>query len=562
MLSRFALSVVLAGSCLAQDAARMDQIVQSYVADHKFMGTALVARGSQVLFSKGYGSADLEWDVPNSPNTKFRLGSVTKQFTAASILLLEERGKLSVNDPVKKYLPDAPAAWDKITIYNLLTHTSGIPSFTGFPDYAKLEPFPTTAAQLVARFRDKPLDFQPGEKWSYSNSGYVLLTYLIEKITGDSYEKFVRENIFTPLGMKDSGYDSNSAVIPHRASGYVSGKNGFENAGFVHMTIPQGAGALYSTTEDLLKWEQGLFGGKLLQAASLEKMTTPFKNNYAFGLQVETAGGRKVIEHGGGIEGFNTELEYYPEDKLTVAVLGNVNGPAPGEIAKKLAALAHGETVKLQSERKEITLDPKVPSRYVGAYQMAPGVAMLITLEGNQLTSKLGNQAPVPIFPESETMFFTKVVDAEIEFPKDDGQGKASQLTLHQNGRDMTAKRLDDAEAKRVADAAAAAAKRFKDQTAAPGSEAALRKMIEDLRSGKPDYDTMSPGLAAATRQQLPQLQSTVTELGAVQSVTFKGVGPAGPDIYQVKFEKGSLEYRIWLASDGKVESANVHPVQ
>jgi CubicO group peptidase (beta-lactamase class C family) len=561
MLSRFALFFLLAGTCLAQDAARMDQIVQVYVANHQFMGTALVAHGSQVLFSKGYGSANLEWDVPNSPNTKFRLGSVTKQFTAASILLLQERGKLNVSDPVKKYLPDAPAAWDKITIFHVLTHTAGIPNFTGFPDYAKLEAFATTPAELVARFRDKPLDFEPGEKWSYSNSGYVLLSYLIEKITGDTYEKFVRENIFTPLGMKDSGYDSNSAVIPHRASGYVSGKNGFENAGFVHMSVPQGAGALYSTTEDLLKWEQGLFGGKVLQAASLEKMTTAFKNDYAFGLGVQTTGGHKLISHGGGIQGFNTELDYYPEDKLTIVVLGNVNGAAPGEIARKLAALAHGETVKLPSERKEITLDPKVLSRYVGAYQLGPG-AMLITLEGNQLVSKLGNQAPVPIFPESETMFFTKVVDAEIEFPKVDGPGNASQLTLHQNGRDMTAKRLDDAEAKKVADAAALAAKRFKDQTAAPGSEAAVRKMIEDLRLGKPDYDMMSSGLAAATRQQLPRLQPMISDLGAIQTVTFKGVGPAGPDIYLVKFEKGSLEYRIVLAPGGKVESLNARPAQ
>src|SRR5947208_9400112 len=152
MLTRFALFVLLAGSGLAQDAARMEQIVQSYVANHQFMGTALVARGPQVLFSKGYGSANLEWDVPNAPNTKFRLGSVTKRFTAASILLLEERGKLSVNDPVKKYLPDAPAAWDKITIFHLLTHTSGIPNFTSFPDYPKFETFATTAEQLVARF--------------------------------------------------------------------------------------------------------------------------------------------------------------------------------------------------------------------------------------------------------------------------------------------------------------------------------------------------------------------------------------------------------------------------
>ncbi len=539
----------------------MDQVIQPYVANHQFMGSVLVARDGQVIYSKGYGSADLEWDVPNSPGTKFRLGSVTKQFTAASILLLEERGKLSVNDPVKKYLPDAPAAWDKITIFNLLTHTSGIPNFTGFADYQKLEPFAATPEQLVARFRDKPLDFEPGEKWQYSNSGYVLLGHLIEKITGDSYEKFVRENIFTPLGMKDSGYDSNFAVIPHRASGYVPGKNGFENAGFIHMSIPHGAGALYSTTEDLLKWEQGLFGGKLLKAASLQKMTTPFKSNYAFGLQVETAGGHKVIEHGGGIEGFNTELAYYPDDKLTVVVLGNVTGGAPGDIARKLAAVAHGETVKLQSERKEITLDPKVLARYVGAYQMTAGADMLITLEGNQLFSKLGNQGAIPIFAESQTMFFPKVVDAELEFTKDDEQGRPTEMILHQSGRDQAAKRMDDAEFKRIADAAAAAAKRFKDQTAAPGSEAALRKLIEDLRLGKPDYDHMSTGLAAATRQQLPQLQSALTQLGALQSVTFKGVGPGGADIYAVKFANGSLEYRILLGADGIVEGAQVRPM-
>jgi CubicO group peptidase (beta-lactamase class C family) len=564
MISRFVLLALLAGSCLGQDAARMDQIVQSYAANNSFMGSVLVARDAQVLFSKGYGSANLEWNVPNAPDTKFRLGSVTKQFTAASILLLEERGKLSVSDPVKKYVPDAPAAWDKISIFHLLTHTSGIPNFTGFPDYAKLEPFATTAEQVVARFRDKPLDFGPGEKWNYSNSGYVLLTYLIEKVTGGSYKTFVQENIFTPLGMKDSGYDSNSAVIPHRASGYVLVNNQLENAGFVHMTVPQGAGALYSTTEDLLKWERGLFGGKILRAASLEKMTTPFKDNYAFGLQVTTVGGHKVIDHGGGIQGFNTELAYYPEDKLTVVVLGNVNGAAPGQIAPKLAALSHGETVSLPGERKEITLDSKTLSRYVGAYQMAPGVNMLIFPDSNQLLSKLGNQQAVPIFPESQTMFFLKVVDAELEFSHDVDQGRPSQLTLHQNGRDMPAKRLDDAEAKPMIEAAAAAnaafAKRFKDQTAAPGSEAALRKMIEDLRLGKPNYDLMSPGLAEATRQQLPQLQSTIVKLGALQSVTFKGVGPGGADIYQVKFEGGALEYRIWLAPDGKIDSANVRP--
>jgi hypothetical protein len=190
---------------------------------------------------------------------------------------------------------------------------------------------------------------------------------------------------------------------------------------------------------------------------------------------------------------------------------------------------------------------------------MVPGVNMTITLADSQLISQMSGQGKVPLFAKSETMFFPKVVDAEIEFPKD-AKGRASQLILHQNGRDMTAKRLDDAEAKKVIDAAAAFEKRFKDQTAAPGSEAALRRIIEEVRLGKPNYDLLSPGLAAATRQQLPQLQSMIAGMGALQAVTFKGVGPGGADIYQVKFEKGSLDYRIWLGPDGKVESANVRP--
>jgi hypothetical protein len=287
-------------------------------------------------------------------------------------------------------------------------------------------------------------------------------------------------------------------------------------------------------------------------------MTKPFKSDYAFGLSVQTSGGHKSISHGGGIEGFNTDLEYFPDSKITVVVLGNLNGGAPGDIAKKLAAVAHGEEVKLTGERKEITLGAAQLNRYVGAYRMEPGGNMLIALEGNHLTSKLGNQPPVELFPESETMFFLKVVDAQVEFPKGDGQ----QVILHQNGRNMAGIRLYDADAKRLMDAAAVVAKRFKDQTAAPGSEAALKKMIEGVRAGKPDYDSMSASLAAATQQQLPQLQSSLAQLGATQSVTFKSVGPAGPDIYQVKFEKGALEYRIWMSPDGKIESANVRPVQ
>jgi CubicO group peptidase (beta-lactamase class C family) len=440
MSGRIILAVLLTASCLAQDktstadVARMEQLIKAYV-PARFMGSVLVAQDGKVLLDKGYGFANLEWDVPNTPTTKFRLGSITKQFTAASILLLEEQGKLKVEDPVKKYMPDAPAAWDKITIFHVLTHTSGIPSFTGFPDFESHEAQAMTPEKLVEWFRDKPLEFEPGTKWNYSNSGYVLLGYLIEKISGESYSEFVQQNIFTPLGMKDSGYDSNSAIIAHRAAGYTPGKSGAVNAGFVHMSIPFSAGALYSTTEDLLRWEQGLFGGKVLTAASLAKMTTPFKQDYAFGLGVSTQNGHKMIAHDGGIQGFNTALAYYPDDKLVVAVLANVNGPA-GQIAGNLAKVALGEKVVLPTERKEITLSPQILKQYVGTYELTPKFSLAITLEDGQLISQGTNQGKVPMFAESETMFFLKLVDAQIEFVKNE-KGEVTNLVLHQNGRDI-----------------------------------------------------------------------------------------------------------------------------
>jgi CubicO group peptidase (beta-lactamase class C family) len=433
--------LLVASPCLAQDAARMEEVVQSYVRDKSFMGTVLVARGTDIILNKGFGSANLEWDIPNTPTTKFRLGSLTKQFTAASILLLEERGKLKLEDPIKKYVSDAPAAWDGITIFNLLTHSSGIPNFTSLPDYNSMKVWDTPVAKAIGAFRDKPLDFPPGEKMSYSNSGYLVLGYVIEQVAGTSYEKFVTDNIFTPLGMKDSGYDSSTAVIPRRAAGYAPSAGGPVNAGYIHMSIPHGAGALYSTTEDLLRWEQGLFGGKLLAPASLAKMTTPFKNDYALGVIVQAASGRKIIQHGGGIEGFNTYLAYYPDNKLTVAVLANLNGGAPVQIGTKLADLAFGGTVTLTSERKEITLPVATLQKYVGTYEVAPGATMTMRLDGDHLTTQLTNQRAIPVFAESETKFFLKVVDAQVEFFMD-ANGTVTHAVMYQNGGQRKVMRL------------------------------------------------------------------------------------------------------------------------
>ena len=201
------------------------------------------------------------------------------------------------------------------------------------------------------------------------------------------------------------------------------------------MSIPFSAGALYSTTEDLLRWEQGLFGGKVLKPESLAKMTTPFKQDYAFGLGVSTQNGHKMIAHDGGIQGFNTALAYYPDDKLVVAVLANLNGPA-GQIAANLAKVAHGEKVELPTERKEITVSPEILKQYVGTYELAPTFSITITLENGQLMTQATNQQKLPLFAESETMFFLKLVDAQIEFVKNE-KGEVTNLMLHQNGRDV-----------------------------------------------------------------------------------------------------------------------------
>jgi CubicO group peptidase (beta-lactamase class C family) len=421
----------LAGTAAAQDVARMREIVHDYVDNKTFMGSVLVARDGEVLLSEGYGSANLEWNIPNSPATKFRLGSITKQFTAAAILLLEERGKLALDDPLEKHLADAPAAWDAVTIYHVLTHTAGIPSFTSFPEYMTLKLSPSPVEKTVRLFWDKPLEFAPGERMSYSNSGYVLLGYLIEQVSGQSYATFLRDNIFTPLGMTNSGYDTNAAILPERAAGYTSGPNGIVNTAYIDMSIPHAAGALYSTTEDLLRWTQGLFGGKSLSAASVEKMTTPFKNAYALGVTVMTQNGRTVISHSGGIEGFNTSMAYFPETKVTVVALGNLNGSAPDQIVQQLGAATHGETVVLSSERRQIDLPDEVLAEYEGTYPISPNFSLTITLEDGALISRAEGQPDVPLYAEAKDKFFTRTIDAQIEFERGD-DGKVAALVLRQ----------------------------------------------------------------------------------------------------------------------------------
>ncbi len=407
---------VLAHTSSAQAPGRFQQVVQPYVDAQMFMGSVLVAKNGKVIFSKSYGMADLEWNVPNSSTTRFNIASMTKQFTAASILLLEDRGKLKTDDLVRKYLPDAPASWDKITIYHLLTHTSGISD-----NAARYEPGPPE--KLL--FRDVPLNF-PGEQWAYTNLGYIVLGYLLEKVSGEPYEEFVQRNIFKPLGMNDSGLMSFVTIIPRRATGYWPGGNGIENAERPDPRIGFSAGALYSTTEDLLRWENGLFGGRLLTPASLHKMTTPFKSDYACGLHVNRVNGRLMIEHDGNNIGFNADMAYYPEEEIAVVVLANLNGTVTGEMTRALAAVAHGQAPPIPSVHKEIHLSNRVLARYAGTYKF-PNYSLKMVPEGNHLLVEFDDGSTFPVFPESETKFFSKPWPTRFEFSQN-GNGEFTAL--------------------------------------------------------------------------------------------------------------------------------------
>ena len=343
------LLAALAVGCSQHTDSSLDGIVAQYASQGRFMGTVLVARGDEVLLRKGYGFADLEENIPNAPSTKFRLGSLTKQFTAASILLLQERGKLTVEDRVRKYVPEAPQSWENISLVHLLTHTSGIADFTGFAEYSTLKIHPSTPRKTMSWFRNRPLEFSAGERWSYSNSGYVVLGLVIENITGATYEQFVQDNIFRSLGMIDSSYDLTTTLMPHHAVGYVPGPSGPVPADFIDMSVPYSAGGLLSTVEDLWRWERALFGGRLLSAESLKRMTTPFKNGYAFGLLVDSRSNRTVVAHAGEIEGFDTYLAYYAKTGTTIAVLSNLSSSNAAQIGLGLGDLIHHGEVSMRT---------------------------------------------------------------------------------------------------------------------------------------------------------------------------------------------------------------------
>jgi CubicO group peptidase (beta-lactamase class C family) len=326
-------------------ADRVDDLVQNEMRRHPIPGLALeITQNGKPAKIAGYGMANLEWRVPVTPETVFEIGSVTKQFTAAGILLLAQEGKLSVDDKISRHLKDTPESWTNITLRQLLTHTSGLKNYTGLDGFELTRHL--TQAQFIRRIGREPLDFEPGEKWSYCNTGFNLLGYVIENVSGQGYWPFMRERIFGPLGMDSTTHRDPRDIIPRRASGYETNRAGqFVNRDY-DLTDVFSAGAIVSTVGDLAKWNAALDARKLLTAATEQEMWTPVRLNngsthpYGFGWYLEPLQGRQNIGHSGSTSGFSASIQRFPKDGLAVIVLTNSDETGVAtKLAKEIALL-------------------------------------------------------------------------------------------------------------------------------------------------------------------------------------------------------------------------------
>lgn len=425
-------------------APKFEEYMQALVDLDRFSGAILVGRDGNVLVSKGYGLANREHDVPNTPQTKFRLGSITKQFTAMAILILQNRDKLKAHDPISKHVPDCPAAWEPATIHHLLNHTSGVPNYTDFIDWETTGRSPLTVQGVIELFKNKPLNFQPGKGHRYSNSGYILLGYIVEQVSGKSYEAFLTESIFEPLGMKNTGYGHTAHVLSHRASGYDQRGDTIENAGYLDMSIPHAAGGLYSTVEDLFLWDQALYTERLVPFEYLKTMfmLNPFLANYGYGVGIGQKFNRRVAGHSGEIPGFVSHMDRYPDEKVCVVVLSNLTSAKPGTIAQDLAAIVFGEKYEIPRKRIPVQLEPNVYTAYEGQYQLAPGVVLTIKPEDQRLTVEASGGGRAEFYPESEVQFFRKSNDDRIIFYKNEA-GDVTHLVLRQEGVKERADRIE-----------------------------------------------------------------------------------------------------------------------
>ncbi|UCE25472.1 MAG: serine hydrolase, partial [Candidatus Zixiibacteriota bacterium] len=424
---------------------RLDEYLTAAQRVLRFTGAVIVAKDGEIVLSQGYGMADRADSIPNTPDTKYLLASITKQFTAAGILQLVERKQLSLNHPVSKYLPDYPKkVGDRVTIYHLLTHTSGIAEYTTQPQFGEIYLKPATHEEVVATFKDIPLQIEPGSEWRYSNSGYYLLGLIIEEVSGEPYGEYIRKHIFEPLGMQNSGYPQGWIDFPGLATGYTFDSTGnLIPAEIVYNTLPYAAGGLYSTVNDMAKWDAGLRNGRVLGESSLSKMFTPFKWRYALGWEIDTLFGHTWAYHGGQGAGFCTAFMRFVDDPFCVAVLSNSDAGNVDRIAFELAAIAYGEPYDIPVTKTPITIDNATLDDYVGVYELDPDRHHLVTREGDSLfVSEVGGKRSLLMAEAEDKFLYARNYCHTITFVRDTA-GKVVEHIFHHRGSDERALRIE-----------------------------------------------------------------------------------------------------------------------
>lgn len=416
----------------------------------------LVALGGEIVYQRGFGFADIGNKVAATPETVFRIGSITKQFTAAAILKLQEQGRLSVTDRLSKYFPGFPRG-DEITLHHLLTHTSGIHSYTSQPGFLDNVTLPAHPDSMLAEIKGFDFDFEPGEQWSYNNSGYYLLGLIIESVSGKSYANYLEEVFFDPIHMDHTGVHRATDIIDNEATGYAYVNGTLEKALDWNMSWAGGAGALYSTVGDLHRWNEAVHGGAILSEASRAAASTPMTLNdgttdtplgggYGYGIVIGELRGIAEISHGGGLHGFVSHLAWYPQEHLTICILSNcapTHALSPGQMAMKLAEIYLWEKMTpVESYATADGIDPDSYDDYAGRYEFPMGGAILeITADGGRLFAQLSGQPKLELFPRSENEFFWKAVDASITFVRG-ADGTVTHAVHHQFGREFEAPRL------------------------------------------------------------------------------------------------------------------------
>jgi D-alanyl-D-alanine carboxypeptidase len=391
---------------------RIDSMMLKHFKPDEPGASIIVTRKGKPIFRKGYGMANVELGVKIEPHMVFRLGSITKQFTAVSILMLMEQGKLDLQDEITKYLPGYPTQGHRITLEHLLTHTSGIKDYTNAPDFMKNSRADLELQALVDTFKPLPMDFAPGEQFSYSNSGYVMLGLIIEKVSGMKYAEFLQKHVFEPLGMANTYFDMPNPIIPGRVAGYQPAGDKFENCDYISMTLPHAAGSLASSVDDMAKWDAALYTEKLVKQSSLHKAWTPCTLNdgtstgYGFGWGISTQHGYSMITHNGGINGFMSDAFRFPNEKVYVCILTNCARPSMKDMAFTIGAIATG---KPYEEPVAIPFDPALYDNYQGVYRLRQmGMEVPVVREGDKLILMMPTGTNEELVPLSKTEFASK----------------------------------------------------------------------------------------------------------------------------------------------------------